>query len=685
MITTSILPLSPASLEKFEKLWDKLPGKLSLENTEFLPTNSAVAILARSNLPKEWLKNIWEQARAGADRSAAGLTREQFVLSCVLVSVCKSHDENEDFPWSHVTEAVLSYGQLKNLNLTGLSDSNLAVPAAFTPRIESTQQILSATPALSVPPLPVRPQSEPCIQFPNAAVTPSVPTLPLVLPPSNDLPPIPPRRSNQPPQQSPAPVQQIASDNVTIPSAAQRPTPLQRIPSEMSETPPPSYDTVVGAAITTPSPIVSPAPVQQQPSQVIQQLASDEELARRLQAEEEEELTRALEAAHLEAAREEEVNRRAAEHLAEEDRRRAIELEDEELARRMQAEEESISRRTSSAAAFIPPVAPNTLFRPPAPISTSLPRPVSTYGGPVTPGPGGLSFNFFPATDLLLPASYGRAAFGVKHVESIPGIVSISQDVYLQFGPRDRDVREDRPLLWLHFFFNSPQLARRCRESWPRKSTVTPGVGLSVGGFRLPMPGLEVSTKGFEAVVNGRKCRQHVFVLKKAGEQLSRPMLAKLNLIVSDIMRDPSKPVSLAERAQAYPIPLPQPITLPRPSTSSSTGLSQPPIPLARSQSNPAPIPAWLALANAAEKSQSRSAASSPSRTSRSDDEESDYGSVFSGTECVVCLDAEKTHSLFPCGHRIACGDCAENIVKSTNPKCPVCRKQVIGSARVYV
>ena len=51
-------------------------------------------------------------------------------------------------------------------------------------------------------------------------------------------------------------------------------------------------------------------------------------------------------------------------------------------------------------------------------------------------------------------------------------------------------------------------------------------------------------------------------------------------------------------------------------------------------------------------------------------------------TECVVCLDALKSHVLVPCGHRCVCEACAERI--QTGDPCPVCRKGVAAKCRVY-
>ena len=48
-------------------------------------------------------------------------------------------------------------------------------------------------------------------------------------------------------------------------------------------------------------------------------------------------------------------------------------------------------------------------------------------------------------------------------------------------------------------------------------------------------------------------------------------------------------------------------------------------------------------------------------------------------TLCVVCIDAPRTHLVFPCGHRCLCKACADTV-----DSCPMCRapKQAVSSAR---
>ena len=53
---------------------------------------------------------------------------------------------------------------------------------------------------------------------------------------------------------------------------------------------------------------------------------------------------------------------------------------------------------------------------------------------------------------------------------------------------------------------------------------------------------------------------------------------------------------------------------------------------------------------------------------------------------CVICLDAESTHLLYPCGHQCVCESCATTLVDqdAAAPLCPVCREDIIGSCRVF-
>ena len=51
--------------------------------------------------------------------------------------------------------------------------------------------------------------------------------------------------------------------------------------------------------------------------------------------------------------------------------------------------------------------------------------------------------------------------------------------------------------------------------------------------------------------------------------------------------------------------------------------------------------------------------------------------------ECVICMEGDKTHLVFPCGHKCLCGGCAALIGKSLHV-CPVCNTAAIGATRVW-
>ena len=48
---------------------------------------------------------------------------------------------------------------------------------------------------------------------------------------------------------------------------------------------------------------------------------------------------------------------------------------------------------------------------------------------------------------------------------------------------------------------------------------------------------------------------------------------------------------------------------------------------------------------------------------------------------CIVCLDADKSHLLWPCGHQCVCGTCSYNIVPGL---CPLCRVWCTAATRVF-
>jgi hypothetical protein len=54
---------------------------------------------------------------------------------------------------------------------------------------------------------------------------------------------------------------------------------------------------------------------------------------------------------------------------------------------------------------------------------------------------------------------------------------------------------------------------------------------------------------------------------------------------------------------------------------------------------------------------------------------------VAEETRCVVCLDAEKAHAFFPCGHLACCEKCAARL---KGLPCPICRRPAVDITRAY-
>jgi hypothetical protein len=53
-------------------------------------------------------------------------------------------------------------------------------------------------------------------------------------------------------------------------------------------------------------------------------------------------------------------------------------------------------------------------------------------------------------------------------------------------------------------------------------------------------------------------------------------------------------------------------------------------------------------------------------------------------TQCVVCFDAPKDHIIVPCGHMCVCEACAEQLTKTRTPTCPVCRRAIRETVKVF-
>jgi hypothetical protein len=49
--------------------------------------------------------------------------------------------------------------------------------------------------------------------------------------------------------------------------------------------------------------------------------------------------------------------------------------------------------------------------------------------------------------------------------------------------------------------------------------------------------------------------------------------------------------------------------------------------------------------------------------------------------ECVVCLDAMKTHAIVPCGHLCLCESCSTRI----RTKCPICTRSITDIIKIYM
>jgi hypothetical protein len=59
-------------------------------------------------------------------------------------------------------------------------------------------------------------------------------------------------------------------------------------------------------------------------------------------------------------------------------------------------------------------------------------------------------------------------------------------------------------------------------------------------------------------------------------------------------------------------------------------------------------------------------------------------GAGQSNDDCVVCMDKKKTDMFLPCGHRCVCAACAQTVSGGAAAACPICRKPITGTMRVY-
>jgi hypothetical protein len=76
--------------------------------------------------------------------------------------------------------------------------------------------------------------------------------------------------------------------------------------------------------------------------------------------------------------------------------------------------------------------------------------------------------------------------------------------------------------------------------------------------------------------------------------------------------------------------------------------------------------------------------ASEPSLMDQHGSPTSPKGDSLKDGECIVCLDAPRTHLMHPCGHLSMCERCAGTLMASVLPKCAVCRKDVDSIVKVY-
>ena len=51
--------------------------------------------------------------------------------------------------------------------------------------------------------------------------------------------------------------------------------------------------------------------------------------------------------------------------------------------------------------------------------------------------------------------------------------------------------------------------------------------------------------------------------------------------------------------------------------------------------------------------------------------------------ECVVCMNAERTHAFVPCGHRCVCKKCG--VDERSFDTCPLCREQIASVMLVHL
>ena len=52
--------------------------------------------------------------------------------------------------------------------------------------------------------------------------------------------------------------------------------------------------------------------------------------------------------------------------------------------------------------------------------------------------------------------------------------------------------------------------------------------------------------------------------------------------------------------------------------------------------------------------------------------------------QCVVCMDALKSHAVMPCLHQCVCEACAQQLLEQGTQSCPVCRGPIEAIGQVF-
>lgn len=54
-------------------------------------------------------------------------------------------------------------------------------------------------------------------------------------------------------------------------------------------------------------------------------------------------------------------------------------------------------------------------------------------------------------------------------------------------------------------------------------------------------------------------------------------------------------------------------------------------------------------------------------------------------TNCVMCQDAQRQTMFKPCNHATLCAPCSQQIMNTPEPRCPLCRKNVVSVHQVFI